>query len=95
MKIVFFDFQPTPFLEQNMPLLIEAHNTLFDIWGFVNLLSWLSLGHDSDIMLDEHDSPQLHDIVHFEYKLSWFWASPKYLVSMEIVFFNYKLIIIS
>ena len=27
------------------------------------------LGHDSNIMLDEHDSPQLYDIVHFKHKL--------------------------
>ena len=30
-----------------------------------------SLGHDSNTMLDEHNSPQWYDIVHFEYKLSW------------------------
>ena len=29
----------------------EAHNTLFNIWGFTNLLTWLSLGHGSDTML--------------------------------------------
>ena len=37
------------------------------------------LGHGSDTMLDEHESPQLYDIVHFEHKLSGllgFWVSP-------------------
>ena len=46
-------------------------SSLFDIWEFTNLLTQLSLGHDSDTMLDEHDSPQWYDIVHFELKLSW------------------------
>ena len=46
----------------------EAHNTLFDIWGFANLLAWLSLGHGSDTMLDEHDSPQLYNIGTLEKK---------------------------
>ena len=45
---------------------------LFDIWGFTNLLARLSLGHGSDIMLDEHGSPQWYDIVHFEHNLSCF-----------------------
>ena len=31
----------------------------------------LSLEHDSDTMLDEHDSPQWYNIVDFEHKLSW------------------------
>ena len=40
-------------------------------------------------MLDEHDSLQLYDIVHFEYKLSWvlrvlLYASPKGLIPIEI-----------
>ena len=30
-----------------------------------------NLGHDSNTTLDEHDSPQWYDIVHFEHKLSW------------------------
>ena len=30
---------------------------LFEIWGFTNLLARLSLGHNFDTMLDEHDSP--------------------------------------
>ena len=29
------------------------------------------LGNGSDSMLDEHDSPQWYDIVHFKYKLLW------------------------
>ena len=29
------------------------------------------LGHDSDTMLDEHNSLQWYDVVHFEHKLSW------------------------
>ena len=37
----------------------------------IYLLARLSLGHRSDTMLDEHDSPQWYDIVHFEHKLSW------------------------
>ena len=28
--------------------------------------------HTNLFLLDEHDSPQLYDIVHFEHKLSWF-----------------------
>ena len=34
------------------------------------------LGHGTDNMLIEHDSPQWYDIIHFEYKLSWFWTYP-------------------
>ena len=37
------------------------------------LLTWLSLGHNSDTMLDEHDSSQWYDIVHFEHKISWLY----------------------
>ena len=33
-------------------------------------LDSFSYWHDSDTMLDEHDFPQLYDIVHFEHKLS-------------------------
>ena len=47
----------------------EAHNTF--VRHLRILLTWLSLEHDSDTMLIEHDSPQWYDIVHFEHKLSW------------------------
>ena len=29
------------------------------------------LGHGSNTILDEHDSPQWYDIIHFENMLSW------------------------
>ena len=55
----------------------EEADSFFFLESFVrhlkiyHLLARLSLGHDSDTMLDEHDSPQWYDIVHFEHKLSW------------------------
>ena len=47
----------------------ETHNT--SVRHLRILLTWLSLGHDYDVMLVEHESPQWYDIVHFEHKLSW------------------------
>jgi len=38
---------------------------------FENSINMAKLGYDSDTMLDEHDSPQWCDIVHFEPKLLW------------------------
>ena len=65
---------PTPPLEQSTPLLNRDSAPIL-LESFVRhlriLLAWLSLGHDSDTMLDEHDSPHWYDIVHFEHKLSW------------------------
>ena len=52
----------------------------------------LSLGHDSDTMLDERDSSGWYDIVHFEHKAltTLLWPFSKDLVPIEIVFLDYK-----
>ena len=55
-----------------------------------------STPHDSDIMLNEYDSPQLYDIIHFEHKLSYFCfeLSQKALFQWK-EFVDYKPMIIS
>ena len=69
-----WDFHPlTPPLKQKTPHLNRG-STHFLLESFVRhlriLLAWLSLRHGSDTTLNEHDSPQWYDIVHFEHKLS-------------------------
>ena len=44
-------------------------------------------------LLDEHDSPQWYDIIHFEHK-ALRWASTKGLIPMKLVFLTYKVMII-
>ena len=46
-------------------------------------------------LLDEHDSPQWYDIVHFEHKLSWLcFVLSKRPHPIELVFLTYKPMII-
>ena len=80
--IIFYISRSRTFIIQHLPLnkvrllLIEARLFFLVIFYYVFeearlLFFWsslLSLGHNSDTMLDEHDSPQWYDIVHFELK---------------------------
>ena len=55
---------------------------------FEDSIDMTKLEHDSDTMLDEHDSIQLYNIVHLEHKLLWRWCVlPK---TPHTNVFNYK-----
>ena len=59
-------------------------------------LYYKNTSHEKLIVLDKHDSLQWYDIVHFEHKIlmALLWVSREGLTRMEIVFLDYKLMII-